>query len=442
MKQLITSKNRKKQSRFQKLWEQAEQHKKKNARFRNELEALVQQVRLSVYPAEREAASADKPLLLKLLSLGQRKSLAQWQRAELDEWIHELLHEMQIYGLVDAVLLDDMARYDAFRMGITLKDEEIAPPVEQLMEIFQREQAAQEAAVKEMRDTHTVRKQAAQEEAEQQVEYLLDKQLGPEPGQSKNRPTDVEDLWQDELDEEIEHQRVQYQKARAQLRKELLNDLLKDIDHEFDNEHLDFDEEEAFDFNFDSESEDLDPILPSAPTITNQIFQRLFRSTAARLHPDREPDPGLREVKQGLMSDLLKARKTGDVMTILELYQEYVDSEQIFTKADEKQLITALEHQIFDLQGEQTQIIEQSPAHQMAYERFYYSSKKKTDKAIAEHLIQVSQDKIDIERTVKEIRSLKTLKPWLEQRYEVRSILPGFAELAEMFEEETEFWSP
>jgi hypothetical protein len=105
-------------------------------------------------------------------------------------------------------------------------------------------------------------------------------------------------------------------------------------------------QEEAFDFNFDEEGEDLEHILPNAPAITNQIFQRLFRSTAAKLHPDREPDPALRDVKQGLMSDLLKARKTGDVMTILELYQEYVDREQIFSKADEKQLITALEHQI------------------------------------------------------------------------------------------------
>ena len=439
MKQLITSKNRKKQSTFQKLWAQAEQHKKKNARFRDDLEALVQQVRLTVYPAEREAASADKPLLHKLLSLGQRKSLAQWQRAELDEWIHEILHEMQCYGLVDSALLDDMARYDAFRMGVTLEDEEITPPAEQLMEIFQREQSAQVAAAQELRDTRIARKQAAQDEAEQQVEHLLDQQLGPEPGQSKNRPIEVEDLWQDELDEELEHQRVKYRKARAQLRKELLENLLKDIDHQFETEYLDFDEEEVFNFNFDSEGEDLAPILPSAPAITNQVFQRLFRSTAAKLHPDREPDPALREVKQGLMSNLLKARRTGDVMIILALYQEYVDSEQIFSKADEKQLITALEHQIRELKSEQGQIIQQSPAHQIAYEQFYNPSKKKTEQAIAEHLLQVSQDKIDIERTVNEIRSLKTLKPWLEQRYEFRRLLPDIAELAEMFEEEMEY---
>lgn len=362
-----------------------------------------------------------KPLLHKLLTLGQRKSLAQWQRVALDQCINELLQEMQHYALVDQILLDDMARYDAFRLGITLEDEEIAPPAEQLMDIFKRQQEADEAAAKNMRDTRAARKQAAQEDAEQRVEHMLDRQLGPEPEPPENRLIKTEDLWQDELNQELEQQRAKYREARAALRKELLDELLEAIDQQFESDEMDSDEdEETFDFNFDEEGaySDPEPIPPNAPKITNQIFQRLFRSTAAKLHPDREPDAAIRQVKQSLIGDLLKARKKGDVMTLLALHQEYVGGHETRSKADEKQLVVALEHQVNELKTEKEHIAQQSPLHQMAYQRFYSPSKNKVDKAIAKHLAQVSQDKIDIELMAKDIRSLKTLKPWLEQRYD------------------------
>ena len=69
----------------------------------------------------------------------------------------------------------------------------------------------------------------------------------------------------------------------------------------------------------------------------------MFRATAARLHPDREPDPEKRLEKQKLMADLLKARKKGDLLTVFKMYQQHTDNPESFSKADEKQLIEALE---------------------------------------------------------------------------------------------------
>ena len=221
------------------------------------------------------------------------------------------------------------------------------------------------------------------------------------------------------------------------MRGKLLEELLQCIDREFEAEEmglqgdctLDLDD---FEFNVDEQDEEFEssPFLPDAPKITNQTFQRMFRSTAAILHPDREQDSTLREEKQSLMVELLSARKKGDVMTILALYQAHVGGEETFSKTDEKQLIAALEHQIHELENEREQFAQQSPLHWMAYERFYYPSKRKVDKAIVDHLTQVRHDKLEIERMVKEINSLKALKPWLKQRYdEGHMMLPGLAEM-------------
>lgn len=450
MNQLTATKNRKKQSAFQKLWTQAERLKQQNARLEQDLEALVQRIQTDIQPAEREAAQADKPLLHRLIKLAQRKSLTQWQRIELDEWILELTQEMQCYSLVDQELMDDVARYDAFRLGITLDDEDIAAPSEQLADIISREQQAQENAAREAReesrDSFNERMQAAKTEAEALVEEMLDKRLGPEPAQSEKRANNVSDLWQDELDAQLELQRREYQSKRAELRKELLEEAFEIIEREFeaqaselDDEDDDYDDLFDFDFDFDEDDFESPSDLPDTPRITNQVFQRLFRTTATKLHPDREPDPVLRKKKQELMGDLLKARKKGDVMTVLALHQEYVDDQQGLSKADEKQLIQALENQIRELKDEKEEITLKSPLHWMAFQNFYFPSKNKVDRAFAEHLRQVRQDKIQIDKMVDEIKTLKTLKPWLEQRYESRNPMAELAELIDMFEGKTPF---
>lgn len=358
MNQLTASKNCKKQSAFQKLWKQAERHKQQNARFEQELEALVDRIETDIHPAEREAAQARKPLLFSLIKLAQRKSLAHWQRIELDEWIIELMQEMHSYSLIDQELLDDVARYDAFQLGITLDDEDCAPPSEQLADIINREQKMQEDAEREAREES-----------------------------------------QDTIDDGDKY-----------------DDLFN------------------FDFDFNKNNFEAEPAnLPNAPKITNQVFQRLFRTTATKLHPDREPDPVIQKKKQGLMGDLLQARKTGDVMAILALHEEYVDDQDGLSKADEKQLIQVLKNQINELKNNKEDIALKSPMHWMAFQNFYFPSKKKTDSAMTAYLHRVSQDKIQAERMVKEIRTLKTLKPWLEQRYDSHNSMAELEELLNMY---------
>jgi len=255
MTQLTAAKKTRTESTFQTLWKRAEQYRQKNAAFRNELDALVQRVQTTVQPIEREAAEADKTLLYNLLKLGQRKSLTQWQRVELSQWIHELTEEMQHYSLIDPHLLDAIASYDAFAIGITLDDDADAPPAEQLSEWLQREREEQEATNQAMQDDLAAEKKAAQQDAEHLVEQMLDQELGPEPEPPASSANYSGDFWQEELNQEWEQLRTQYRSDRAALREELLKELLSSIERQFGDQENHFDDE-FFDFFSIDEDDD------------------------------------------------------------------------------------------------------------------------------------------------------------------------------------------
>jgi hypothetical protein len=129
-----------KPSAFQKRWAQVESTKRKNDQLHNTLEKLVTRIHTDIAPVERAMAGAGKPLWHKLLALAQRKSLLQWQRAELDEWVVELMSDLHIHSLVDADVLDDVARYDAFRMGVQLQEGIDMSPAQQFEKILRNEQ--------------------------------------------------------------------------------------------------------------------------------------------------------------------------------------------------------------------------------------------------------------------------------------------------------------
>jgi hypothetical protein len=54
------------------------------------------------------------------IEFANRKSLAKWQRAELNEWISDNLFELTMFGLVDEPLRTALAELRAFQLGIDL----------------------------------------------------------------------------------------------------------------------------------------------------------------------------------------------------------------------------------------------------------------------------------------------------------------------------------
>jgi hypothetical protein len=259
-----------------------------------------------------------------------------------------------------------------------------------------------------------------QQQVHRDVEKILEQTLGPEPIMPEQHGENADDFFGDELIYEQQRQYDAAVKARNAAREELLEKMFATGGFSED------DEDDRFDFgpdpfDFDSAvTEEDESEIPAA--ISNVVFKRLFRSIAARLHPDRERDPDKRKKKHTLMTRLLDARKQGDVMTIALMYQEHVGEDATLSKLDEKQLLQALKGQIDELRCEQEDYSLQSPLHRMAYEQFYSTHREKTNRAFKQHIRKIENTGSEARLLALEITSLRALKPHLELRYDERSI--------------------
>ena len=414
-----------KPSTFQTLWSKASNLKRKNRELATRLDKLVTQIDKVITPKEHALLRSQIPLVTKLLDLGQRKSMTNWERETLHLWIRELVEPLYRFGLVDTEIKNSMARYDAFNLGINLEDDSKAAHEELTEKQHQRETERAAAAEKhfdEMRQHYEKHRDALLKEAEREIERELDNLLGADPLTNKEAHTTI-DMWAEELDDELSAQSKVYKEKRASLKAELMAEALSEIEDLFgdyaDEDIEPWDDEFSSEFEF-SRSDKTDYPHDSknnkAEALSNEVFQKLFRATAGKLHPDRESDPEVRLEKQRLMTNLLKARKKFDIITILEMYETYVGQHTGFSSDDQQALTASLEKMLQELEGETEKIIYQSPKHAMAYQVFYNKDKKKVDAALQRRLHEIDGQSADTTVMIEEIRSLKTLKPWLEER--------------------------
>jgi len=403
-------KSKKKLSRFQKLWNQATKLGLENERFRERLDKLVHRLHQEVLPVEREAAAEQIPLLKQLLVLGQRKSLARWERHELSEWIQELAEPLIDSGQIDRGMEDAISRYHAYNLGIQLNEDSDQSLAEQLDKYHEQQQ---------VEETDTFAPESP-EEISARIENEVNKELDRKMGRAPEIPDDTStsfDLFEDELHAARQQAYDDYQQQRSELRARLMEERMAE------EQYADDDESGGFDpFADDWEEGDFaDPFASLAKhttTISNEVFIRLFRATVAVLHPDREPNEEKQKRNHQLMAQLLSARKQGDVMTVIDMYQQYVSDEEGLTDRDEKQLIEMLVLQITNLKEEKEKYSFSSPLHRMAYEKFYFPSSKKSENVFREHIEYIRKSAGHSRDLTEKITSLKTLKPYLEMRNE------------------------
>jgi len=103
---------------------------------------------------------------------------------------------------------------------------------------------------------------------------------------------------------------------------------------------------------------------------------------------------------------------------VLDLYETWVGEHEGFSNKDKKTLEATLRTWISKLEDERDEMVTANPLHFRAYQRFYRGTKKATDKAFAEHITELQLASDSIESITADITSLKTLKPWLADRYD------------------------
>ncbi|MBF0255518.1 MAG: hypothetical protein HQL47_03450 [Gammaproteobacteria bacterium] len=146
-------------------------------------------------------------------------------------------------------------------------------------------------------------------------------------------------------------------------------------------------------------------------------LKQLFRKAAQALHPDREQDEVKRELKQKQMRELLRARKQGDVMTLLSIYTEHVDGSDLeIAEQEMSRLCDLLEEQVYDLEDEQDNYISSHPYRQMVFEILYAATSKGRKKRIAEWQAYLDEEEQLNQQLRERLHTLKDLKPILEMR--------------------------
>ena len=343
------TRSKKAESRFQRLWADAEALEKENLEFESELEALVKRIDTDVFHAERKLGEVIYDVVNHQLEFAKKKSLLKWQRSELKQWIDENLSDLIAMGLVDRALQDKLAILKAADIGFDIDNDSERSPYEQLNEYLQDDL----------------------NEAEQQAD-LFDTEAD-----------DIED--EDEI-----------------INDEELAELLRKLSERVEEHQQTIDEEAS---------------KTTRKGLSDAVFKRLFRQTATALHPDKESDVERRSEKHELMSQLLKARKEYDLITILRLHEKYAAAESALNIADQQELEDILQEYLNQQQQKFDDIVRKSPMHHMAYTEFYDRKPATVNRRINAHIKKIEEKKEGLLFFTKHVKTLRALTEILTDRY-------------------------
>ena len=121
------------------------------------------------------------------------------------------------------------------------------------------------------------------------------------------------------------------------------------------------------------------------------------------------------------MSQLLKARKERDLISIVKLHERHAPAESSLSADDEQALEEVLVEYLNQQQARMDEIIHKSPVHEMAYSEFYSVKPATVTRKINAHLRKVRERRNSLTEFISEVKTLKSLKAILEVRYESRS---------------------
>lgn len=343
---------RKTQSRFQRLWIEAEALAQENQQIAVELNVLVGRIQTEVFQVERQYGETIREFVHRQLDFMKKKSLLKWQRAELRDWIDQNLYDLQEMDLLDKPLQDKLLEVAALEMGFELDPDSNLSLADQMQKYMEEEEAA-----------HT--------------------------GKGAEHHTDDEDCF---------------------------GDAQEDLFFEEELEELFQRLNSGDNLNEEEELVDLEPA--TGKSVTSAVFQRLFRQTAAALHPDRESDDALRIKKHELMSQLLQARKDSDLITVIRLHEKYATADTDLDSDDHKELEGLLENYLNQEKSRLFELCEQSPAHLYAYTQFYDKKPATVTRRINAHVRKVKKQQKSLLDIMSGLKTLKQLKLILQGRYD------------------------
>ena len=346
---------------FDKAWQQVLRQKELNSKLEKKVKKFADQVMPRLHSVETLMAQNLCMLTKNLVVLYSRKSLNQWQRDELREWIIENIENL------------------AFHPCTPLK--EFADVKQQMCDIFEmihpelpwREVNQFNEEVKEETETST---------AKDREDGFIDDLFGfDDLDLVLNAEENAGFGFEDSLFEKLEAERLELEEKQR------------------------------------AENQNLDLLLKRSS------INKMFRQLARKLHPDLAATEEERLERHHLMSELTEARDAKDIPRLFELYQQHFEESPMALLGDKADLETVtqlLKRQLDSLQRDQNKIIHSDPYAGALYMRLHKNTTKATERAIQEHVAMISEVTASLGHLVGEVTSLARLKPLLQERNEMR----------------------
>ena len=348
---------------FDKAWQQVLRQKEINSKLEQKVKKFADQWLPRLQSVEKLMAVNLCVLTTNLIGLYGRKSLNQWQREELREWILENL--------------------DFLTLNPFTPQKEFAQVKQQALDIF--ETIHPDLPWGEANEFKQELNEELQEEAETSTarsDGFIDDLFG----------FDDLDLDQEaEQEEEFEFGESLFEKLEA--------------------------ERLAMEEQLRAENQSLDQLLKKSS------INKIFRQLARKLHPDRAATEEERLERHHLMSELTEVRDAKDIPRLFELYQQHFDESPMTFLGDNADLETVtqlLKRQLESLKRDQDKIIYSDPYTGDLYSRLSKRSAKATERAIEEHLQTSREISGSLCQLVGETTSLVRLKPLLQERRDMR----------------------
>ena len=350
--------------KFHHCWQQIARLEKKLAAQQEERQVLVARFEKEVRPLEEAQFESSYRKAEQLLGFYQKKSLNNWQREELRDWLESEFNFLLSHP---------------FRTGL---DPEL---------LYQR---FHEHAMSQHSD-----EELGSEENLEQAREMLGSMFGPDLELSD------EQIIAGMRDPEIFQTLIKEHLARQQE-----EELAKSED-----------DDEDFSFFDDPVDDPIKELLNPNTDISLSGMKSLYKKLALALHPDREQDEEKKGIRAQQMSQLLTAWEQKDIYTLLNLADQHLDDQQSpLTDQNLLQLLPLLWLKRRELQNQLDDLTEGNDIGSIIYHNFKGRTKRATEQNFTTHIAELKESLRLDAKMLKEVTTLKALKPCLVARWEMR----------------------
>lgn len=173
--------------------------------------------------------------------------------------------------------------------------------------------------------------------------------------------------------------------------------------------------ERAFNqFNEDNNAPSVDDIQTLFRT---SDLSKLYKKMATKLHPDKETDESNKKKKHELMQQLSKAKREGDIFTLLQMSQQWLPEFELdLSPAALKVMIRVLETKVTRLNAEHKDLSSDTSLQGMVWNRFSARSKKQRQQNIQQHIDSLADSQSDIQAFMDSLMTVKAMNAYLKER--------------------------